>query len=469
MKPQEARIDEVNIALKALTDKGVTSKLLKRVLSWDRTCPVCNENKAKQVVSMALEGGSNEVCQACGALKDELLTTLGANGLDPMSQRATLNMLKGAAMFGLKESFIPGAPRLVTWELTRRCHGAYCPHCYTNSSSLVSMKEMSKNEAVVVVDKLARAGVLGIAFTGGEALERPDFFEIAGYVRDKGMAFYLATNGALLSEENVQRLKALGTAIVHVSLDSPVPEVHDSFRGSSGLFQRALEGIRRCTQADIQVCIAATATRKTFTTLPGLVELGDQIGADWLLVYDFIPTGRGRAHLDLGPNERKALFEDLYERAKKAGYIRVSAFSPTWGVFGQIKGRGLLAHHYLEPLWASQAPGLVCSSSGCMAGRHYLALEPDGALKPCTFLPIKLGNVLETDLDMLWSSHPILEGLRDAKHTQGECASCQHSNTCGGCRARAYALSGNVLGSDSGCFIQADECNEITHLRAAEG
>lgn len=445
-----AVIDPVNRGLLSLTQSGILTKLIKRVLDG-RGCPSCGPSRARVAVEWML-GSRGGICDDCRRYAKELEDAAGPVRVDPFARRALLNALKGVAAFGVRRPFVAGAPRLVTWELTSRCNTGRCAHCYTDSGPSGKKDELSTVEALAAVEDFAGAGVLGIAFTGGEAMLREDFFEIAGHAVSRGIACYVATNGTPLTEENVLRLKDVGVSLVHVSLDSPDPEFHDAFRGVAGLHRAAVEGMRRCVAAGLQVCIAATAMRANWERLPELVDLADGLGVDWVLVYNYVPTGRGTALLDPTPEQREKLFVRLWERARNTRRTRVSVFAPQFGVMAlKAGGRELLATHYLEPLVGAECQGLVRASAGCMAGKYYLAMAPNGDVKPCTFLLLRLGNVRESGVDEIWMNNRVLAQLRDPQAIRGHCRYCRFRWECGGCRARAYACTGDYLGSDPGC------------------
>ncbi|SFG94058.1 radical SAM additional 4Fe4S-binding SPASM domain-containing protein [Desulfotomaculum arcticum] len=447
---EQLHIDPVNKALIELTDSQIMRRLVKLVLANNTFCPQCGGERAWVAVGRLL-GSGNALCPDCRALADRIRQEVLELG--PVVTRVALNTLKGVLSFGLRRPFVAGAPRLVTWEFTSRCNLASCPHCYTDSVNHCKYEdELSTEEALQAVDSFTRAGVTGIAFTGGEALLRDDFFQVAGYAVSRGIPCYVATNGSPLTGERVRSLKEAGVSLVHVSMDSPDPAAHDAFRGTPGLHRMAVEGIKRCVEAGLQVSLAATATKKNWADIPKLLDFGDELGADWLLVYNFIPTGRGTAILDPSPEEREELFRQLWKRSSQTRRIRVSAFAPQFGLTGVKEGcSGLLATHYLDPVLFKKHQSIIKSSAGCMAGKNYLAMEPNGRLKPCTFLPVHIGNIRQDNLERLWLNSPVLAQLRDPDCVSGSCRYCRFQLECGGCRARAYACTGDYLGSDPGC------------------
>jgi MoaA/NifB/PqqE/SkfB family radical SAM enzyme len=126
---------------------------------------------------------------------------------------------------------------------------------------------------------LADAGITALAFSGGEPLTRKDFFEVARHASDRGLYVSLATNGTLLTIENVQKLKEAKVNYVDVSIDGASAKTHDEFRGVPGAFDKAVAGLQNCVDADLCVCIASTATKSNLEEMPAIVDLAEKMGA----------------------------------------------------------------------------------------------------------------------------------------------------------------------------------------------
>jgi hypothetical protein len=53
----------------------------------------------------------------------------------------------------------------------------------------------------------------------------------------------------------------------------------------------------------------------------------------------------------------------------------------------------------------------------------------------------------------IWRSAPLFRRLREGP-LGGKCGVCEYRALCGGCRARAYALEGDVLAADPSCVYE---------------
>ena len=194
-----------------------------------------------------------------------------------------------------------------------------------------------------MVDQLADAGVTALAFSGGEPLTRKDFFEVARHAADRGLYVSVATNGTLLTKENVQKLKQAKVNYLDISIDGASAKTHDEFRGVPGTFDKAVAGLKNCVEADLCVCIATTATKNNFEELPAIIDLAEEVGAERFTYFNFIPTGRGKAHYDqdLSPEEREKLMRYLLARMSKGCKTTILTTAPQLARVGlQCQGPG---------------------------------------------------------------------------------------------------------------------------------
>ncbi len=123
-------------------------------------------------------------------------------------------------------------PRLIAWELTNACNLA-CIHCRASALKEPQPDELSTTRAKSFVDELIEYKPT-IILTGGEPLLRADVYEIAEYIKGKGMRAVLATNGTLLTPQIVRKLIEVGISRVSISIDGASEEMHDVFRGIQG-------------------------------------------------------------------------------------------------------------------------------------------------------------------------------------------------------------------------------------------
>jgi radical SAM protein with 4Fe4S-binding SPASM domain len=90
-------------------------------------------------------------------------------------------------------------------------------------------------------------------------------------------------------------------------------------------------------------------------------------------------------------------------------------------------------------------------AGGCPAGTHYMGIRPNGDLTPCPYLPVFAGNLRSATLADLWTSSELFAGIRRRSSLGGRCGECEMNAHCGGCRARAYGMTGDLMSEDPLC------------------
>ncbi|HEV8658566.1 MAG TPA: SPASM domain-containing protein, partial [Thermoanaerobaculia bacterium] len=75
---------------------------------------------------------------------------------------------------------------------------------------------------------------------------------------------------------------------------------------------------------------------------------------------------------------------------------------------------------------------------------------------PSGFLPLKAGNVKNESLAEIYRSSELFVALRDHRRLNGKCGRCEFRDLCGGSRARAWSMTGDVFASDPLCAYQPE-------------
>jgi radical SAM protein with 4Fe4S-binding SPASM domain len=209
-----------------------------------------------------------------------------------------------------------------------------------------------------------------------------------------------------------------------------------------------------------------TVTKFNYKEVPAAVDLGEKLGASIFMHYNFIPTGRGVgiADMDISPQEREELLQWLSRQSGKRKITLLSTAPQYSRVCMQNQSVCSLTHFDIvgaDPKMGESVKFLAEFVGGCGGGRLYCALEPNGDLEPCVFIPIILGNLRKDSLLDIWHHHPALLQMRDRKEFKGNCGVCENRNICGGCRARAYGYFHDLQAPDPGCMNNLKYWNEL--------
>ncbi|KXA90944.1 hypothetical protein AKJ57_03075 [candidate division MSBL1 archaeon SCGC-AAA259A05] len=385
-------------------------------------------------------------------------------GLEPNEARENLkqgywrkglaSVFEGITWRGPQKPFTSYCPFLVVWNFTNACN-LNCKHCYQKADR-PTPDELTTEEALDAVDEMADAGLAYIAMSGGEPLMRDDFFEVVEKIGERDMGFSLATNGTMLSEERVEKLEKNDCLYAQISVDGR-RDTHNDLRGADS-FERTIDGVRNAVDSDLTVGIAMTVTGDNLSDVDWVIDKTEEVGADIFMHYNFIPAGRGKDNieLDISPEEREGLLKKL-AKASEDRDIDLLSTSPQYGRVCAEGGLATTSLTHFDTVGQEEGMGervefLAEFVGGCGTGRLYWALQPNGDLTPCVFLPKKLGNIREDDFLETWRNHPFLEKIREREGFKGNCGSCEHRNICGGCRARAYGYFDDILAPDPGCL-----------------
>jgi radical SAM protein with 4Fe4S-binding SPASM domain len=481
---------------KALADNPLTRNVLKTL---SQNCRKDGGNRLEIALELYV-GVRKKACLSCRVSRDLLIPILNvacrAFGItedqlkeqfkDAYWRRGLANVLKGIAWFGVKHPYVPGAPFQVVWDITRACN-LKCMHCY-ESAGAKGEDELSTEEALRGIDILADAGVLILAFSGGEPTLRPDILQLIEHSSKRGIYTAMATNAMLFSSrKKVRQFKEAGLQFAQISLDGLNPETHDRFRGVQGCFEKTVQGIKNCVAESLFIEMAVTATRFNYTEIPGMIDFAEKLGVNWFMLYNFVPTGRGVEIMksDLTPDEREDVLKLCWNKMKMAD-VEVLSTAPQFARIAQeIEAKpiltgdaGLIASgtqsqseeyvvptHFYNPKLSGQLKRLADFIGGCGAGRFYLSLEPNGDIFPCVFFPhneaMRVGNLFKDDFEKIWRNSKLFWQIRNKDKLKENCGSCQYRYTCGGCRARAYNYFNDVLAPDPGCVRNKKFWNKL--------
>ena len=345
----------------------------------------------------------------------------------------------------------PGEPtlRLVAWETTRNCNLS-CVHCRASATCGPYTGELDTTASYKLLDDMATLGKPIVILTGGEPLLRPDIFDIAKYGTEKGLRMVMAPNGTLITADIAQQMADSGIQRISVSLDGASEEAHDGFRGVPGAFKGAIKGIEAAKAGGIEFQINTTITQMNKDQIPLILKLAESLGAVALHIFLLVPTGRGKYIVD------KAISAEEYEDTLNWFYDQKDK-TP-------LQLKATCAPHYYRILRQRaraegksvtfQSHGLDAVTRGCLGGTGFCFVSHRGVVQPCGFLDVNCGDVTKTAFSDIWRNSEVFQSLRDYDQLKGKCGACKFKRVCGGCRARAYEATGDLLAEEPLCSYE---------------
>ena len=326
------------------------------------------------------------------------------------------------------------------WHFLEGCN-LRCSHCYQESYEDTVLED---SDLLAIADSLDTAmqrwnRVGRVSLTGGEPFKAPRQlallmarFEASPHFESIG----ILTNGSLVDSDSVEALRRhKKVREVQVSLDGATAATHDAVRGE-GSFSRAVEGIERLRAGEIRVAIMFTLTRQNQHEALEIIDLAGRLGCIAVTVERVISRGRAAGQsLDLPPEELRDLYQQIAAKKRSPSIpssLRVRTARPLWCLIDGEEG------------------------GVCIAGLTGLTIMQDGTALPCRRLPLPLGNLLKDGLFKIWYTSPVLWDLRRKNRLAAACLKCDLLSQCGGCRAAAFAATGDYQAKDPQCWRQND-------------
>ena len=365
--------------------------------------------------------------------------------------------------YGHNGHFSPAAEArpIVVWNYTRRCN-LKCIHCYADAVSGDSSSEMNTEEGKAFIRQLADFGVPVLLFSGGEPVIRKDFLELASFAVENGVGVVVSTNGTLITPEIAREMKGIGFREVGISLDG-IGGKNDKFRGKTGAYDAALQGIRNCVAEGQRVSLRMTITQANHGEVPAILDLAERENIDRVCFYHLAYAGRGNdlRDIDLDHTQTRDVVDlicertlDFYRRGLKKEILLVGNHADGVHLYLREKER--------NPERAAKIMGLLQINGGNNSGIRIGAVDELGNVHPDQFWrTANLGNVRERQFGDIWmdTSNAVMSGLKDRKGLLGgRCAVCRYREICNGnLRERAEAVFDDMWAEDPACYLTDEE------------
>lgn len=368
------------------------------------------------------------------------MTSPGPSLPTPGFEVAAASPLEGLAR-DPERSLPSDRPHVVAWNLTRRCNLA-CAHCYISAGSWhAAVAELSTEACRRILDQVLEVNPSPVLIlSGGEPLLRDDLEVLAAHAAEAGATVVVGTNGTRLDDRRISSLLQAGVKGVAVSIDSLDPAYHDRFRHGEGALQDTLGAVERLGRHGLDFIVQMSVTRGNRHELAALAAWSAERGAVAFNVYFLVPTGRGQGMKGLTPAENDEALLELLELGRRyAGRMLVRS-----------KCQPQIMRHALE---SDPESPLARYATRCPCGVHYCRITPEGKVTPCPYTPVVAGDLNTQTFREIWNGSPVFEALRTGE-LGGRCGRCEYRKVCGGCRARAYALHGDLLAPDDACAYE---------------
>ena len=342
----------------------------------------------------------------------------------------------------------------VMWELTRACD-LHCRNCTIGANEFRGANELSTYEAYKTIDQIAALAPREFIITGGDPLERDDVGQVVNYARRRGLdPAFVASPTSQLTAVAIERLVRNGLTRIVFSIDGPTPEVHQSVRGALGTFAKTLRAIRIAETAGLKIEINTLITRRNAGDLTAIADLIRPMRIARWNFYFLVPTLASSRSEMLTAGQVEEVFATIDAiRGRESYAVRVIE-APHYRRFRMQRDLDVRLEN--ADSWADFAgyenrDGSDVIDSALDGAHGFVFISHAGDVRASEFLPLSAGNLRYRPLDAIYRCSDLFVALRDPNNLQGKCGRCEFRHICGGSRARAWAVDGNVFGDDPLC------------------
>lgn len=262
--------------------------------------------------------------------------------------------------------------RYVDFAIDYRCN-LKCDHCFKTSLEKDETKGDSGRLTVKDYERIAgecmALGAVNFSFQGGELFLYENWEKVIKACKPGKNVISVTTNGTMLTEENLNRLKRIGVDILTISLDSAIPEEHDRFRGVKGTYAKVIQGINSALKKGFNVTLGTTVSHSNLKS-EGIQKL-IYMAIEKRIILNLIlavPAGRWQDNPDILITGEDMKY--IKELTKKSPYIRTD-----------------FEANFVH--W------------GCGAMKEILYLTPYGDVLPCPFMHISFGNAHDEPISVI--------------------------------------------------------------------
>ena len=332
------------------------------------------------------------------------------------------------------------------WHITDKCN-LRCSHCYQDDYSYSS--ELSLEELKSIADKINHTLTVWkkdgrVAITGGEPFVKKDIINLLHYLdrQPSIKKIGILTNGTLL-KNYVDSLKDINKLYyIQMSLEGR-KEKNDEIRGN-GVFDKVIESSKYLKNEGIPVRWMVTLHKNNINEIPYIIDLAININVDVITFERLIPTGTGKSMKDmlLAPSDLSKVYEYILKRSdeeySKGSSLTILKLRTLWILMDPKRSEKNMQTPFRKEVGAA-----------CSIGMDSICILP---VLPCRRLPIPIGNLKNDSIFNIWYTSKLLWEIRNKNNLKGKCNGCELISRCSGCRAMAYAVTGDYLEEDPQCW-----------------
>jgi len=330
---------------------------------------------------------------------------------------------------------------IVAIAFTNRCNLS-CSHCGYDFLNRDKRQELPASFFVKVIKDAHDLGAKGVNITGGEIFLRKDCFELIGAAVDLGYFVTLESNGTLMTDADVKKLKAFGNKIrIAISLDGISREIHEGVRGI-GTFDRTMTLLRALSEEGVPARINTVLQSGNMSEVQAIARFAvEELRIGFRLLPFILEYGKGACACKtdgVSYENIEMLTEGFlypFMREHPSDYITVG-------------------------LNMALVPLDIEGHLACPWGKSMIGIGPSGIASLCHVSnnneQFTFGDLKTEALADIWGQNDRLMEFRNfnVDTLKGVCGNCLARRVCrGGCRLNAFSSYRDFLAPDSQCQV----------------
>ena len=290
-----------------------------------------------------------------------------------------------------------------------------CKFCLNNwKYDNTPMSNLSFDEKIKILNKIKELGSKNLTISGGEPLLDNRLSDLIRHASDLGLNVNLLTNGSLLTEEFLDKVKDTLESI-QVSLEG-IKEIHNTLTETQS-YDKVVNNIKIVKSKGIKLMTNFTITKLNYKNLEEYVLLLKELKIDVVNFTRIYPSGYGKKNwkeLMIEIKEYEEFVKKLNEIATENKNIKFRLAGPT-------------------PMCLLEKNKIKLEFNTCGAGVDELAINPNGDILPCPSWPKGIGNLLKNNFEEILENKE-MKKIVNRTELNSTCKSCNHFSKCkGGC------------------------------------
>ena len=307
-----------------------------------------------------------------------------------------------------------------------------CDMCYVRLSPeemKVKGRLRSTDEWISIAEEMKESGVLYLLLTGGEPLLYPGFRKLFLQLQSLGMVLTINTNGTLIDKDWVDFFAAHKPRRINITLYGASEASYEVLCHYGAGFQRVIRAVNLLKEADIDVKLSTSLTRKNLHDLEAMHDLAEELG---------VPL-----HTDtyMMPSTRERTLPYAYQvrlDPEQAARARIYALRREFGEEGWAQYRARCIFE-VENILPEEGP----YHNTCHAGKCSFTINWQGDIHPCVVVDHPSASVFEVGFEQAWQQ--VSSAFRGYTMTES-CSSCNLRPVCRTCLACAALETGDYKG-----------------------